>query len=58
MNKRDVSDFAKAIGLNMTTLVRLNSSVTPEHPFFVDLSSGLTSVSSPHMKKAIKAELN
>ena len=58
MNKRDVSDFAKAIGLNMNTLVRLNSSVTPEHPFFVDLSSGLISVSSPHMKKAIKAELN
>ena len=58
MNKRDVSKFAKAIGLNKTTLLRLNSSVTPEHPFFVDLSSGLISVSSPHMKKAIKAELN
>ena len=58
MNKRYVSDFAEAIGLDKTTLVRLNSSVTPEHPFFVDLSSGLTSVSSPHMKKAIKAVLN
>ena len=58
MNKRYVSYFAKAIGLNKTTLVRLNSSVTPEHPFFVDLSSGLISVSSPHMKKAIKAVLN
>ena len=58
MNKRDVSDFAEAIGLDETILVRLNSSVTPEHPFFVDLSSGLISVSSPHMKKAIKAVLN
>ena len=58
MNKRDVSDFAEAIGLNETTVVRLNSSVTPLNPFFVDLSSRLISVSSPHMKKAIKAVLN